>query len=168
MAAADLPGTARGLQLLPRVLGLPRARAQAPRSGPRPRGHRLGRRARDARGERSTGSARAAPSGSQLATARDGSGGLRRAGDDPRRTRREDLPPAAGGSKRVVVRSHGGMLGSYIAAVSAFSVVNFTFLPPTVRWLWPTAIGTPLIAVWVTVYKIRFRRGASARVETVS
>jgi hypothetical protein len=61
-----------------------------------------------------------------------------------------------------------GMLGSYIAAVSAFSVVNFTFLPVTVRWLWPTAIGTPLIAVWITYYKIRFRRGTSARIEAAS
>ncbi len=59
-----------------------------------------------------------------------------------------------------------GMLGSYIATVSAFSVVNFTFLPLAVRWLWPTAIGTPLIALWVTRYKIRFRRGTGARVET--
>ena len=51
-----------------------------------------------------------------------------------------------------------GMLASYIAAVSAFSVVNFTFLPITVRWLWPTALGTPLIIVWITVYKVRFQR----------
>jgi hypothetical protein len=62
----------------------------------------------------------------------------------------------------------GGMLGSYIAAVSAFSVVNFTFLPTAVRWLWPTAVGTPLIALWVTYYKIRFRRAESARVEAAS
>lgn len=62
----------------------------------------------------------------------------------------------------------GGMLGSYIAAVSAFSVVNCTFLPLTVRWLWPTAIGTPLIAAWVTIHKIRFRRATSRRMETAS
>jgi len=49
-----------------------------------------------------------------------------------------------------------GMLGSYVAAVTAFSVVNFTFLPTTARWLWPTVIGTPLIALWVTYYKRRF------------
>ena len=59
----------------------------------------------------------------------------------------------------------GGMLGSYIAAVSAFSVVNFTFLPTAVRWLWPTAVGTPLIAIWITYYKIRFRRATTARIE---
>jgi hypothetical protein len=51
-----------------------------------------------------------------------------------------------------------GMLGSYVAAVTAFSVVNFTFLPTTLRWLWPTALGTPLIALWITYYKRRFRR----------
>ena len=61
-----------------------------------------------------------------------------------------------------------GMLGSYIATVSAFSVVNFTFLPVAVRWLWPTAIGTPLIAVWVAYEKHRFRRAASARPEAVT
>jgi len=51
------------------------------------------------------------------------------------------------------------MLGSYIAALTAFSVINFTALPLTVRWLWPTVIGTPLIVVWTTYYKLRFRRG---------
>jgi hypothetical protein len=49
-----------------------------------------------------------------------------------------------------------GMLGSYVAALSAFSVVNFTFLPTTARWLWPTVIGTPLIALWITYYRRRF------------
>src|SRR5437867_9340159 len=58
-----------------------------------------------------------------------------------------------------------GMLGSYVATVSAFSVVNFTFLPIAVRWLWPTVIGTPLIALWITYYKIRFRRAPSTRIE---
>ncbi len=59
----------------------------------------------------------------------------------------------------------GGMLGSYIATVSAFSVVNFTFLPIAVRWLWPTVIGTPLIAVWVAYYRVRFRRAPTTRIE---
>jgi hypothetical protein len=54
-----------------------------------------------------------------------------------------------------------GMLGSYIAALTAFSVVNFTFLPPTVRWLWPTVVGTPLIALWIAAYRQRFHRRAS-------
>jgi hypothetical protein len=59
----------------------------------------------------------------------------------------------------------GGMLGSYIATVSAFSVVNFTFLPTTVRWLWPTVIGTPLIVAWITYYRIRFRRAPAGHIE---
>ena len=62
----------------------------------------------------------------------------------------------------------GGMLGSYIATVSAFSVVNFTFLPTAVRWLWPTVIGTPLIVVWIAYYRIRFSRAPAARVEAAS
>ena len=56
----------------------------------------------------------------------------------------------------------GGMLGSYIAVMTAFSVVNFTFLPLTVRWMWPTWIGTPLIALWIASYSRRFRRAAAA------
>ncbi len=55
-----------------------------------------------------------------------------------------------------------GMLASYIATVSAFSVVNFTSLPPVARWLWPSMIGTPLIAAWVSYYKGRFRRRSLA------
>jgi uncharacterized membrane protein len=53
-----------------------------------------------------------------------------------------------------------GMLGSYIAAVTAFSVVNLDALPVTVRWLWPTALGVPLIAAWIAYYKRRFRARA--------
>jgi len=49
--------------------------------------------------------------------------------------------------------------------VSAFSVVNFTFLPTAVRWLWPTAIGVPMITLWITYYKARFRQSARSRVE---
>ena len=51
-----------------------------------------------------------------------------------------------------------GMLASYLAAVTAFSVVNFAFLPTTVRWLWPTLLGSPLIALWVTSHRRRFAR----------
>ncbi len=50
------------------------------------------------------------------------------------------------------------MLGSYAAALTAFSVINFTALPLTVRWFWPVAIGTPLIVAWTAYYKRRFRR----------
>jgi hypothetical protein len=37
-----------------------------------------------------------------------------------------------------------------------------------VLWLWPTVIGTPLIAVWITYYRIRFRRAPAVRVEAAS
>src|SRR2546428_962498 len=56
-----------------------------------------------------------------------------------------------------------GMLGSYVATVSAFSVVNFTFLPTAVRWLWPTAIGVGMITLLVTYYKLRFHPSARSR-----
>jgi uncharacterized membrane protein len=54
------------------------------------------------------------------------------------------------------------MIGSYIASVTAFSVVNFHSLPTTVRWLWPTMVGTPLIAIWITYYKHRFNAPKTA------
>jgi hypothetical protein len=57
-------------------------------------------------------------------------------------------------------RHMGNMVGAYIATVSAFSVVNFTFLPPMVRWLWPTAVGVPLIFIWIRSYRRRFARRA--------
>jgi hypothetical protein len=50
----------------------------------------------------------------------------------------------------------GNMLGAYIATVSAFSVVNFGFLPPLARWLWPTVVGVPLIVAWTRSYRRRF------------
>src|SRR5579862_6303255 len=56
----------------------------------------------------------------------------------------------------------GGMIGSYIAAVSAFSVVNFHFLPVAVRWLWPSAMGVPGIVIWTRYYKRRFNRNLKA------
>ena len=56
----------------------------------------------------------------------------------------------------------GNMIGSYIAAVTAFSVVNLGFLATTVRWLWPTMVGVPAIIVWITYYKIRFTRRKTA------
>jgi uncharacterized membrane protein len=52
----------------------------------------------------------------------------------------------------------GGMIGSYIAAVPAFSAVNFHFLAPVVRWLWPTAIGVPAIFVWTAYYRRKFAK----------
>ena len=58
----------------------------------------------------------------------------------------------------------GNMLGAYIATVSAFSVVNFDFVPPMVRWLWPTAVGVPLILLWTRHYRRRFAARAAGRI----
>jgi uncharacterized membrane protein len=51
-----------------------------------------------------------------------------------------------------------GMLGSYIAALTAFSAVNLTrwFGAAWWVWLWPTMIGAPAIAVWTAYYKKQF------------
>ena len=48
------------------------------------------------------------------------------------------------------------MLSAYIAAVTAFSVVNFKFLPPVPRWLWATVVGTVGIVVWTRSYRRKF------------
>jgi hypothetical protein len=44
------------------------------------------------------------------------------------------------------------MTGSYIAALTAFLVVNNTFLPAVVAWLLPTVVLTPLITLWSIRY----------------
>lgn len=46
------------------------------------------------------------------------------------------------------------MIGSYIAAATAFLVVNNTVLHGIVAWLLPTIILTPLIFKWSNKYKI--------------
>ena len=46
------------------------------------------------------------------------------------------------------------MMGAYIAASTAFLVVNNAFLPEIVVWLLPTVILTPLIFKWSNKYKI--------------
>jgi uncharacterized membrane protein len=62
----------------------------------------------------------------------------------------------------------GGMIGSYIAAVSAFSVVNFKFLPTAVRWLWPSAIGIPAILLAIRYYRRKFDSQSSRRREVAA
>lgn len=54
----------------------------------------------------------------------------------------------------------GRMLAAYIATVTAFSVVNFKFLPPLPRWLWATVVGTVGIVVWTRSYRRKFDRRA--------
>jgi hypothetical protein len=48
------------------------------------------------------------------------------------------------------------MLAAYIATVTAFSAVNFQFLPPLPRWLWPTVLGVVGITVWTRYYQKKF------------
>lgn len=49
------------------------------------------------------------------------------------------------------------MQGSYIAAVTAFLVNNFTNLPPLVLWLGPTLVGTIGITYSARYYRKKFR-----------
>jgi hypothetical protein len=49
-------------------------------------------------------------------------------------------------------------LGAYIATVTAFSVVNFQFLPYFWRWLWPTFLGVPGIILWRRYYVGKFQK----------
>ncbi len=62
-----------------------------------------------------------------------------------------------------------GMVASYIAALSAFSAVNLTFvwLPTSIQWLWPTVIGTPLLRRWVRSYKNKFSKGRKVTDEVI-
>ncbi|HEX4349838.1 MAG TPA: hypothetical protein VH251_05610, partial [Verrucomicrobiae bacterium] len=49
-------------------------------------------------------------------------------------------------------------LAAYVATVTAFSVVNFRFLPDLWRWLWPTVIGVIGISIWRAYYTNKFHR----------
>ena len=51
-----------------------------------------------------------------------------------------------------------GMIGSYIAAMTAFSSVNLShwFGSAWWVWLWPTMIGVPAISLWTAYYKKKF------------
>lgn len=54
----------------------------------------------------------------------------------------------------------GNMIGSYIAAWSAFSVIVLgqyvRAVPVLVVWLWPTAVGVPAIVLTIIYYKRKF------------
>lgn len=55
---------------------------------------------------------------------------------------------------RFWLRYHlGNMLGGFIAAVTAFSVNTISFLPTVGQWLWPAALGVPLIIFFVRKFK---------------
>ena len=51
-----------------------------------------------------------------------------------------------------------GMIGSYIAAMTAFSSINLShwFGSAWWVWLWPTMIGVPAISLWTAYYKKKF------------
>lgn len=51
-----------------------------------------------------------------------------------------------------------GFMASYIAAVSAFSVTSLRFIPFPYNFLWPTALGVPIIAWWQ--WRVRQQRVA--------
>lgn len=42
----------------------------------------------------------------------------------------------------------GGLVGGFIASVTAFSAQSLGFLPGVVQWLWPTAVFLPVIFYW--------------------
>ncbi|WP_194976361.1 hypothetical protein [Aquiflexum lacus] len=46
------------------------------------------------------------------------------------------------------------MVGSYIAAITAFIVVNNSILPEIVAWLLPTVFLVPLITIWRRKYQV--------------
>ena len=50
------------------------------------------------------------------------------------------------------------MLSAYAATVTAFSVVNFRFLPSTVRWLWPSVLATVAIPLVAAYYRKQLAR----------
>ncbi|REJ83022.1 MAG: hypothetical protein DWQ44_02600 [Bacteroidetes bacterium] len=54
-----------------------------------------------------------------------------------------------------------GMVAAYIAALSAFSVVNldFEWMPVVVLWLWPSMAGIPLMIIWTRYYRRKFDKG---------
>ena len=56
-----------------------------------------------------------------------------------------------------------GMGAGYVSTVTAFGVVNLTFVPMTFRWLLPTLIGLPLILTTVIRLKRKYRQADEAK-----
>ncbi|RQG92399.1 hypothetical protein [Natrarchaeobius chitinivorans] len=48
------------------------------------------------------------------------------------------------------------MGGAYIATVTAVITVNLSTVPPLIRWLGPTIVGTPLVVYAIRTYTPRF------------
>lgn len=56
-------------------------------------------------------------------------------------------------------RHISGMVGGFIASVTAFSVQVLTFMPELLQWLWPSLVLVPLIVYWNIDYRRRLARG---------
>lgn len=75
--------------------------------------------------------------------------------NEVRTFRRDDAEPRAWFTGHL-----SRMIAGYIATVTAFSTVNFTFLPVVVRWLWPTAVGVPAIFLLLRKYRASWAAAA--------
>jgi uncharacterized membrane protein len=58
----------------------------------------------------------------------------------------------------------GRMCGAFIATVTAFLVVNVTFLPALVVWVGPGVIGSIFITFWIRKYKAKWQKSATSKV----
>ncbi|MEM7109815.1 MAG: hypothetical protein AAF519_16435 [Bacteroidota bacterium] len=54
----------------------------------------------------------------------------------------------------------GGMVGGFIATVTAFSAQVISFMPIWLRWSWPSIIGVPLIIYWIGIYRKKYKTSA--------
>ena len=81
--------------------------------------------------------------------------GLALAGSQVRSVYNPPEDPREWFSRHIVFMGAG-----YIATVTAAVTVNLVMLPPVLRWVGPTLVGTPLIAVAVARYERRFDSGA--------
>ena len=51
----------------------------------------------------------------------------------------------------------GNMMGGFIASVTAFSTQVLYFLPDAVQWIWPSAVGVPMIFIWTRLERNKAR-----------
>ena len=55
----------------------------------------------------------------------------------------------------------GGMVGGFIATVTAFSAQMMDFMPTWLQWSWPSIIGIPLISYWIGTYRKKYKTQAA-------
>ncbi len=51
----------------------------------------------------------------------------------------------------------GGMVGGFIATVTAFSAQSMGFMPTWLQWSWPSILGFPLLTYWISTYRKRYK-----------